>query len=323
MSPSATAALKPDVPVGQAAVTVHDLTKSYGSLRAVNGLSLEVPRGTVFALVGPNGAGKTTTMECIEGLKAPDSGQVRVLGHDPQHNRELMYQRVGVQLQEDSMYGRIRVSEVMRLFSSFYDDPLPADELLKRFGLADKKRAYFSSLSGGQKRRAGIALALLGQPELVLLDEPTSGLDPHGRRRLWETIKVSCATGATLMLTTHLLQEAEDHCDIVAMVDEGRVVAVGSPLELMRRHRLRTRVACPVSANMTVARLRRIPGVTNVETRDGRLLVYSERGDLVDDVGRLMTEQGADRSELEVRAATLEDLYLTITGREYVIAPEQ
>ena len=323
MSRSVTASLLPDAQVIEAAVSVRDLTKRYGSLVAVNGLSLEVPRGAVFALVGPNGAGKTTTMECIEGLKAPDSGVVRVLGHDPQHNRERMFKQVGVQLQEDSMYGRIRVSEVISLFSSFYEDPLPADELLKRFGLADKKRAYFSSLSGGQKRRVGIALALLGNPELVLLDEPTSGLDPHGRRRLWETIKDTCSAGATLILTTHLLQEAEDHCDMVAMVDGGRVVAVGPPLELMRRHRLRTRVTCPVSPDMTVERLRRIPGVTNVETSEGRFFVYSERGDLVDDVGRLMSEHGADRSKLEVRAATLEDLYLTITGREYIVAIDE
>lgn len=312
-----------DAEVAPVAVSASELTKRYGSVVAVDGLSLEVPQGSIFALVGPNGAGKTTTMECIEGLKAPDSGQVRVLGCDPQHDRERMFKRVGVQLQEDSMYSRIRLMEAMKLFSSFYEDPLPADQLLRDFGLGEKQRAYFSSLSGGQKRRASIALALLGQPELVLLDEPTSGLDPHARRSLWDTIKNTCAAGATLVLTTHLLQEAEDHCDIVAMVDRGHVVAVGSPSELMRRYRLRTRVTFPLSPDLTIERLRAIPGVTNVETNDGRFLVYSERGDLVDDVGRVMTEQGADRSELEVRAATLEDLYLTITGREYVVATDQ
>lgn len=323
MSRSAAAPAVADSEAVEAAVSVRDLTKRYGPLVAVNGLSLEVPRGAAFALVGPNGAGKTTTMECVVGLKTPDAGEVRVLGHDPQHNRERMFKRVGVQLQEDSMYGRIRVSEIMSLFASFFDDPLPADELLTRFGLAEKKRAYFSSLSGGQKRRAGIALALLGKPELVLLDEPTSGLDPHGRRRLWATIKGTCAAGATLILTTHLLQEAEEHCDAVAMVDHGRVVAVGSPQELMRRHRLRTRVSCPVSPNITVERLRRIPGVTNVETSEGKFFVYSERGNIVDDIGQLMMTQGADPAQLEVRAATLEDLYLTITGREYVVATDE
>lgn len=304
--------------VAAAAVSVRDLRKHYGSVPAVDGVSLDVPTGAVFALVGPNGAGKTTTMGCIEGLKVPDAGAVRVLGLDPQTERERLYRRVGVQMQEDGMYGRIRVGEALTLFASFYDDPLSPLELLERFDLVDKQGAYFSSLSGGQKRRVSLAIALLGRPEVILLDEPTSGLDPHGRRRLWKTIRSTCGAGATILLTTHLLDEAEDHCDEVAMMDRGRVVAVGSPRDLMEQYGLQTRITCPEHAEVTVAQLRRIGGVTHVDARDGRVFVYAGRAAAADAVGRAFAERHVDRSQFEIRPATLEDLYLMITGREYV-----
>lgn len=300
-----------------AAVVVRDLHKRYGDVVAVDGLSLEVPTSCVFGLIGPNGAGKTTTIECVEGVKTPDAGHLEVLGRDPAKEGQRLFERIGVQLQEESLYGRVRVEEAFKLFASFYPHPLAGEDLLERFELADRRRTFFLSLSGGEKRRVSIALALIGRPELVLLDEPTSGLDPHARRRVWEVIGEFRAQGATILLNTHLLQEAEEHCDLVAVVDHGRVVASGGPRELLRGHGLRTRVTAPLHESAARDALARLPSVVKLDVRDGKVHAFGQAGDLVSEATRILAGHGVEAGDIEVRPANLEDLYMLMTGREY------
>jgi len=213
-------------------IEVTDLRKSYGSRVAVDGVSFTVERGEIFGILGTNGAGKTTTVECLQGLRQADSGEISVLGLDPAADRAALTRRVGVQLQESRLPAKLRVREALELFASFYPDPADVDVLLDQVDLRDHARVYFGKLSGGQKQRVSIALALVGNPELAILDELTTGLDPHARRETWRLVEGVRATGVTVLLVTHFMDEAERLCDRVAVFDAGRVVATGTPAEL-------------------------------------------------------------------------------------------
>jgi ABC-2 type transport system ATP-binding protein len=213
-------------------IEVTDLRKSYGPRVAVDGVSFTVERGEIFGILGTNGAGKTTTVECLQGLRQADCGEISVLGLDPAADRAALTRRVGVQLQESRLPAKLRVREALELFASFYPDPADVDVLLDQVDLRDHARAYFGKLSGGQKQRVSIALALVGNPELAILDELTTGLDPHARRETWRLVEGVRATGVTVLLVTHFMDEAERLCDRVAVLDAGRVVATGTPAEL-------------------------------------------------------------------------------------------
>jgi ABC-2 type transport system ATP-binding protein len=213
-------------------IEVTGLRKSYGSRVAVDGVSFTVERGEIFGILGTNGAGKTTTVECLQGLRQADSGEISVLGLDPAADRAALTRRVGVQLQESRLPAKLRVREALELFASFYPDPADVDVLLDQVDLRDHARAYFGKLSGGQKQRVSIALALVGNPELAILDELTTGLDPHARRETWRLVEGVRAAGVTVLLVTHFMDEAERLCDRVAVFDAGRVVATGTPAEL-------------------------------------------------------------------------------------------
>jgi ABC-2 type transport system ATP-binding protein len=213
-------------------IEVTDLHKRYGNRVAVDGVSFTVERGEVFGILGTNGAGKTTTVECLQGLRQADSGEISVLGLDPANDRIALTRRVGVQLQESQLPAKLRVREALELFASFYPDPADVDVLLDQLDLRDHQRACFGKLSGGQKQRVSIALALIGNPELAILDELTTGLDPHARRETWRLVEGVRATGVTVLLVTHFMDEAERLCDRVAIFDAGRVVATGTPTEL-------------------------------------------------------------------------------------------
>ncbi|MEQ0561318.1 ABC transporter ATP-binding protein [Amycolatopsis sp. NEAU-NG30] len=210
-------------------IEVTDLRKSYGSRVAVHGVSFTVERGEIFGILGTNGAGKTTTVECLQGLRRADGGTISVLGLDPVADRAALTRRVGVQLQESRLPAKLRVREALELFASFYPDPADVDVLLDRLGLREHACRSFGKLSGGQKQRVSVALALVGQPELAILDELTTGLDPHARRETWELVEGIRATGVTVLLVTHFMDEAERLCDRVAIFDAGRVVATGTP----------------------------------------------------------------------------------------------
>jgi ABC-2 type transport system ATP-binding protein len=213
-------------------IEVTDLRKRYGNRAAVDGVSFTVERGEIFGILGTNGAGKTTTVECLQGLRQADGGTISVLGLDPTTEHAALTRRVGVQLQESQLPAKLRVREALELFASFYPEPADVDVLLGQLGLRDHARSYFGKLSGGQKQRVSIALALVGRPELAILDELTTGLDPHARRETWQLVEGVRATGVTVLLVTHFMDEAERLCDRVAIFDAGRVVATGTPTEL-------------------------------------------------------------------------------------------
>jgi ABC-2 type transport system ATP-binding protein len=215
------------------ALRCHDLRKRYGDVVAVDGLSLDVVRGECFGLLGPNGAGKTTTIEILEGLLAPDGGEVEVLGRTWRRDERELRQRLGIQLQETRLAEKLTVEETLRLFRSFYRTGHTVDELLGMVELDAKRASWVGRLSGGQKQRLALACALAGRPELLFLDEPTTGLDPQSRRQLWDLVRRIRADGGTILLTTHYMDEAETLCDRVAVVDHGRVIALGSPQELI------------------------------------------------------------------------------------------
>src|SRR5438067_8345038 len=222
--------------IHQPAIHVAAIRKTYGRTVAVNDVSFDVRPGEIFGLIGPNGAGKTTTMECVEGLRTPDRGAISVLGLDPKRDAYALQKRIGVQLQEAQLQKRIKVWEAVALWASLYQKPGSGDRLIEQLGLTDKRNAWFMSLSGGQKQRLFIALALINDPELVFLDELTTGLDPQARRAIWELVNGIRGRGKTVLLTTHLMEEAERLCDRVAIIEHGRLIEMGAPAALVRKH---------------------------------------------------------------------------------------
>jgi ABC-2 type transport system ATP-binding protein len=275
------------------AIEVSGLRKAYGPNKVLHDLDLDVPTGEVFALLGPNGAGKTTTVEILEGYRKRDGGDVQVLGTDPSRADRAFRSRIGVVLQSSAVYPTLSVDEILRLFAGYYDRPRNPDEVVRLVGLEEKRKARVRTLSGGQLRRLDLGLALVGDPELVFLDEPTTGFDPAARRRAWETIRGLRALGKTVLLTTHYLEEAHELADQLAILREGRIVATGSPRDLLADH-----------------------GTVEIRYREnGREIVLQ-----TDEPTRTLHELTADAlaagrelEGLEVRRRSLEDVYLELT----------
>jgi ABC-2 type transport system ATP-binding protein len=296
-------------------VVVEGLRKSYGPVRAVEDVSFEVDEGEIFGLIGPNGAGKTTTLECIEGLRTPDAGRIRLFDLDPVRDAAALQPRVGVQLQESHLQKRITVWEAVDLWASLYQHPVDAGKLLNQLGLQEKRNAWFMTLSGGQKQRLFIALALIHDPEMVFLDELTTGLDPQARRAIWELVRGIRARGKTVVLTTHLMEEAERLCDRVAIIDHGRVIDVGTPGALITRHCPERTVAITTSDTRAPELLGRCRSVRQVEPRSGgALLVHGDGDALLDDVLACLTTNAIHVTGVQSQTATLEDVFLRLTG---------
>ena len=305
-------------PANSVALSVRALRKTYGTVVAVDGLDLEIRTGECFGLLGPNGAGKTTTIEICEGLLAPDSGEVIVLGHTWQSDRAALRERLGVQLQETQFAEKLTVLETVRLFRSFYASGHPPDEVVSLVQLEEKRNARVNSLSGGQKQRLSIACALVGSPDLLFLDEPTTGLDPQSRRQLWDIVDRFRRVGGTALLTTHYMDEAERLCDRVAIVDHGRIIASGTPRELIQS----------LGAEQVVEFALRDGAEPNIDALTALLGVRSARG-----AGGSWTLEVAaahealpallaylDRSqfgltELRTHSPTLDDVFVSLTGR--------
>jgi ABC-2 type transport system ATP-binding protein len=298
------------------AIEVNNLHKFYGPVRAVDGVSFIVEEGEIFGMVGPNGAGKTTTIECVEGLRRPDRGTVRVLGLDPQRDGYELRRRIGVQLQEAALHPRLKVWEALDLFSSFYPRRVDGMALLEQLGLADKRNAAFEKLSGGQKQRLFIALALINDPELVFLDELTTGLDPQARRAMWDLVRGIREQGKTVFLTTHYMEEAERLCDRVAIMDHGKIVALDTPENLIRSLGAEQRVVFTVDRQWDDIPLREVPGVTRVERVGERTVVYGRGEGLVGGVVSALEKMGVRFRDLRTEQPTLEDVFLALTGRE-------
>ncbi|MEV0380449.1 ABC transporter ATP-binding protein [Nonomuraea sp. NPDC050643] len=296
------------------AVEAGHLHKRYGSTVAVDDVSLSIDAGEIFGLLGRNGAGKTTTVELIAGLRRPDRGTVRVLGLDARRDRARLRQVLGVQLQASHLHAALTVTELVRLYRSFYPAPLDAGELIESVGLTASSRTRFAALSGGQQQRLSIALALAGRPRVVILDELTTGLDPEARRQMWSTVEDLRDSGVTVLLVSHAMEEVERLCDRVALLDAGRVVALDSPAGLVRGAGFAQRVTFRATEPVPDGLLERLDGVERVRV-DGDRVVVEGRGDLLQAVSVGLVRAGVVVTETRSRQATLDDAFVALTGR--------
>jgi ABC-2 type transport system ATP-binding protein len=298
------------------AVEVELLTKTYGRVRAVDGVSLEIEEGEIFGMVGPNGAGKTTTIECVEGLRRADGGKVRVLGLDPMSDRVALAERIGIQLQQAGLPARMNVGEALDLFGAFYARRADTEKLLDRLGLSDKKRSPVAKLSGGQRQRLFIALALVNEPELVFLDELTTGLDPQARRSMWDLVREMRDEGCTVFLTTHFMEEAERLCDRVAIMDHGKIVALDTPETLIRSLGAASKLIFSLLDGKPHFPLESLPGVERVEISGNRVVVFGRGDRFASTVVGALEDGGVPFRDLRTEQPTLEDVFLKLTGRE-------
>ena len=295
-------------------IEVEHLSKAYGSTVAVDDISFCVQEGEIFGILGPNGAGKTTTVECMEGLRAQDSGSVRILGLDPHADHDELTQVLGVQLQESALPDKLYVSEALDLYSSFYRDPADWRALVKTLGLDTKTGTMFKRLSGGQKQRLSIALALVGNPKVAVLDELTTGLDPEARRDTWNLISGIRDRGVTIVLVTHFMEEAEHLCDRVALVDSGRIVALDTPAALAESIHAGMTMRFLVPETFDPALLSALPDVTSV-VRRGDAVTVTGNGNVLAAVASVLARHEIEPRQLRVEQATLEDAFLVLTGR--------
>ncbi|MBN1190372.1 MAG: ABC transporter ATP-binding protein [Dehalococcoidales bacterium] len=295
-------------------IDVKNLKKTYGKVKAVEDVSFQVRAGEIFGLLGPNGAGKTTTVECLQGLRQPDSADIRILGFDPRHQVHELRRHIGSQLQQSALPDRLKVWEALDLFSSVNQRSSNWETLLEQWGLADKRSSSFSSLSGGQRQRLFIALALVNNPEIVFLDEMTTGLDPGARRTAWELIRTIRDKGATIVLVTHFMEEAERLCDRIAIVDRGKVVAIDSPQSLITGSASSVQVVFSVNNGTNLDFLRGIPQVKNIARKGARIEVEGN-GPVLALVAASLVEHGIVPSDLKIEQPNLEDIFLKITGR--------
>jgi len=303
----------------KSALRVHQPRKAYKDVVAVDGLDLEVQAGECFGLLGPNGAGKTTTVEICEGLTEPDSGEVEVLGRRWLSDAAELRQRLGIQLQDTQLSEKLTVFETVRLFRSFFRQGAGAAEVIARVQLEEKQNSRVGDLSGGQKQRLALACALVGDPDFLFLDEPTTGLDPQARRQLWDLIEEFRTSGRTILLTTHYMDEAERLCDRVAILDHGKVIALGTPRELIASTCAEQMVEFSAGSSgkfLDLPALRRIEGVREVRTDNGAVLLQvAELHTAVPALLAELTRQNVPLTELRTHSATLEDVFVTLTGR--------
>jgi ABC-2 type transport system ATP-binding protein len=295
-------------------IQVSSLKKTYGSLTAVDDVSFEVEEGEIFGLLGPNGAGKTTTMECVEGVRQPDAGSIRVLGRDPATRSTDLLNRIGVQLQEAQLQKRIKVWEAVDLWTTLFPNTVDGEKLLEELGLAEKRNARFMNLSGGQKQRLFIALALINDPEVVFLDELTTGLDPQARRTIWELVLGIKKRGKTVFLTTHLMEEAERLCDRVAVIERGRLLELGTAAELIARHCPERSVFLSSDDDVSTEAFSGVPGIVNVSAETGSLHLVGTGPDFVSGVIECIADQRIRVNDLRTETQNLEDVFLKLTG---------
>ncbi|MDD5093038.1 MAG: ABC transporter ATP-binding protein [Dehalococcoidia bacterium] len=300
----------------KAVIEVTDLFKSYGNVKAVNGISLDVARGEVFGMLGPNGAGKTTTVEIIEGLRAADGGTVRVLGMDVSQDVRAVKERIGIQPQHPALFPTLTVQEIIRFFRGLYQKTIPSAQIIEMVSLQESRNVLVSHLSGGQQQRLSVGLAFVNDPEIVFLDEPTTGLDPQARRAMWDVIETYRKTGKTIFLTTHYMEEAERLCDRVAIMDHGQIIAMESPKRLIEEHIRESAIQFKMTNYPGMEPLARLPGVTKAVKEEDEILLYTE--DIPPTIAALLTlvsSQSSALSELFIRQATLEDVFLKLTGK--------
>ena len=295
---------------------VENLVKRYGDLEAVRGVSFSVEEGEVFGLLGPNGAGKTSTIEVLEGLRVADGGRVSVCGFDPVRNPTELKREIGAALQSTSLPDKLKVTEALRLFSSFYNRGRQPEELLKRFGLEEKRNAFYSQLSGGQKQRLALALALVNDPKVLFLDEPTAGLDPQVRREIYDIVEELKHEKKTIVLTTHYIEEAERLCDRVAIIDHGKVIAQGTPRELKQRSANTSRVEVRLAKPASNGALKSLDGVVDTRELGGAYVLHCQRtAPAIVALVKHLEVEGNELVSLEIATPSLEDVFIELTGR--------
>jgi ABC-2 type transport system ATP-binding protein len=295
---------------------VENLVKRYGDVEAVRGVSFNVEEGEVFGLLGPNGAGKTSTVEIMEGLRTPDSGRVSVCGLDPQKNPQELKHQIGAALQSTSLPDKLKVIEALKLFASFYRRHRSPEELLKRFGLEEKRNTFYSQLSGGQKQRLALAMALINDPKVLFFDEPTAGLDPQVRREIYDIIEELRREKKTIVMTTHYIEEAERLCDRVAIVDHGTVIALGTPRELKERSGDKTRLEVRLARPEPQERLKNLEGVSDCRILGDSYVLQCQRPpQAIVSLVKHLESQGNELISLEIVTPSLEDVFIELTGR--------
>jgi ABC-2 type transport system ATP-binding protein len=299
-----------------AVLKVENLTKRYGDVEAVRGISFQVAEGEVFGLLGPNGAGKTSTIEILEGLRHPDGGNLSVCGYDPRTHATELKHEIGAALQSTSLPDKIRVIEAIRLFASFYRRRRNPDDLLKRFGLEEKRNAFYSQLSGGQKQRLALAMALVNDPRVLFLDEPTAGLDPQVRREIYDIIEELKREKKTIVLTTHYIEEAERLCDRVAIVDHGKLISEGTPRDLKESSADKTRIEVRLARPESDAVLKGLDGVVDCRAVNGGFVLHCQRPpQAIVALVKHLEAQGNELISLEIFTPSLEDVFIELTGR--------
>jgi ABC-2 type transport system ATP-binding protein len=295
---------------------VENLVKRYGEVEAVRGVSFNVEEGEVFGLLGPNGAGKTSTIEIMEGLRTPDSGRVSVCGLDPQKNPQELKHEIGAALQSTSLPDKLRVIEALRLFASFYRRQRNPEELLKRFGLQEKRNTFYIQLSGGQKQRLALAMALVNDPKVLFFDEPTAGLDPQVRREIYDIIEELRREKKTIVMTTHYIEEAERLCDRVAIVDHGTVIALGTPRELKERSGDKTRLEVRLARPEPQEILKNLEGVSDCRILGDSYVLHCQRPpQAIVSLVKYLESTGNELISLEIATPSLEDVFIELTGR--------
>ena len=297
-------------------IEVDGLFKSYGPIKAVDGISFVVKQGEVFGMLGPNGAGKTTTVEIIEGLRTPDSGRVTVLGIDALEDVRAVKERIGVQLQTPALFPALNVQEVINFFSSLYRKTIPTSEIIAMVALEESRKVLVKNLSGGQQQRLSVALAFVNDPDIVFLDEPTTGLDPQARRAMWEVIEAFRKRGKTIFLTTHYMEEAERLCDRVAIMDSGKIITLDSPEHMIEEHFNETAIQFKMERSPGQDVLTHLAGVKSVALEEDEITLYSH--DIPSTISALLdltSGKSSELSDLFVRQATLEDVFLKLTGK--------
>ena len=302
--------------MGQPIIQVENLYKSYGAVEALRGITFSVEEGEVFGLLGPNGAGKTSTVEILEGMRMPDRGVARVCGLIPSESDEEFKVKIGAVLQSTALPDKLRVQEAIDLFAQFYRNRADTNRLLERFQLTEKRDAFYSELSGGQKQRLALAMSLVNNPQVVFLDEPTAGLDPQVRREIYDIIEELKSEKKTVLLTTHYIEEAERLCDRVAIVDHGKVMAMGTPRDLKNRSAGSTRIEVRLSRPLANGAMGALEGVSDCREFDGAYILHSTRPPRT--IVALVKQLEADNNELqslEIFSPSLEDVFIELTGR--------
>ncbi len=297
-------------------ISIRDLRKYYGDIKAVDGITLEIEEKEIFGILGPNGAGKTTTLEMVETLREPDSGEIEVMGMVVSRDARAVKEIIGVQLQTTVFFDELTVRETIDLFSAFYPRTLPVDELVAMAELQEKADSRVNELSGGQHKRLSIALALVNDPAVVFLDEPTTGLDPQARRRIWEMVEHLRGQDKTVVITTHYIEEAEYLCDRVAVMDHGHIIAQGTPGELIDEHVSDSIITFRLTPPVEDEIVRGLHGVLTVQAEDGEYRVTtSVPQETLIGIVAMAHEQGVKADDINMKRATLEDVFLKITGR--------